>query len=381
MAAAAAAAGAAEAWAGAAGADAGAIGEVSTLTASWTSEDAFRNSRMLLPSAAPTSGSLPGPRIKSAMTRMMTSSSGPGVGIVRRAPVDSGFAAARVAQGVAEPSRRRPPRHARMGRQRTPRRGPARRRRSLARCSPGVPHPAGPRPVRRPPCRARGPDLPRLPEHRHRVRGRPGPGPSPGSPPARPGPSPRRPARPSRRAPTAPPGARPGGGAARPVHRAAASAATSRSCNSPAPGLDVRHSTYANRSGRSSNGAIASAPRYGLTVTASAPRTSNRAVAWRAAVEPMSPRFASATTGRSAGRLARIRSRAAIPADPKASKNARFGLIAAATGPAASATSVANRSRPRRSRENPDGRPARSGSRPRHRTVPVADERAASRSR
>ena len=87
-------------------------------------------------------------------------------------------------------------------------------------------------------------------------------------------------------------------------------------------------------------------PRYGLTVTASAPRRSNRATAWRAAVEPMSPRFASATTGRSAGMPARIRSRAAIPADPNASKNARFGLIAAAYGPAASTTSVANRSTP-----------------------------------
>ena len=52
------------------------------LTASWTSDDALRNSRMLLPSAAPTSGSLPGPRMRSAITRMMTSSRGPGVGMV-----------------------------------------------------------------------------------------------------------------------------------------------------------------------------------------------------------------------------------------------------------------------------------------------------------
>ena len=42
---------------------------------------------------------------------------------------------------------------------------------------------------------------------------------------------------------------------------------------SAAPGLDVRHRT-ANRSARSSRGAIASSPRYGLTVTASAPRAS-----------------------------------------------------------------------------------------------------------
>ncbi len=67
-------------------------------------------------------------------------------------------------------------------------------------------------------------------------------------------------------------------------------------------------------------------------MTASAPRTSNSATACRAAVEPMSPRFASAITGTSDGIDARSRSRAAIPADPNASKNARFGLTAAAYG-------------------------------------------------
>ena len=50
---------------------------MSTLVASWTSVAALRNSRMLLPSEAPTSGSLPGPRMSRAMTRMMISSSGP----------------------------------------------------------------------------------------------------------------------------------------------------------------------------------------------------------------------------------------------------------------------------------------------------------------
>ena len=44
--------------------------------------EAFRNSRMLLPSDGPTSGSLPGPRMRSAITRMMTSSGGPGVGMI-----------------------------------------------------------------------------------------------------------------------------------------------------------------------------------------------------------------------------------------------------------------------------------------------------------
>ena len=62
----------------------GGSGEVSILAASCTSDEALRNSRMLRPSAAPTSGSLPGPRMSSAITRMMTSSRGPGVGIVLR---------------------------------------------------------------------------------------------------------------------------------------------------------------------------------------------------------------------------------------------------------------------------------------------------------
>ena len=66
------------------GGGAGGSGDASTLTltASWTSDDALRNSRMLLPSDAPTSGSLPGPRMSSAITRMMTSSRGPGVGSI-----------------------------------------------------------------------------------------------------------------------------------------------------------------------------------------------------------------------------------------------------------------------------------------------------------
>src|SRR5258708_38298193 len=62
---------------------AGGSGDVSTLTVadSWMSDDALRNSRMLLPRDAPTSGSFPGPRMMRAITRMMTSSSGPGVGM------------------------------------------------------------------------------------------------------------------------------------------------------------------------------------------------------------------------------------------------------------------------------------------------------------
>ena len=83
-----AAAGAAGAAGAACGAGVAGSGDVSTLrvTASWTSDDALRNSLMLFPSAAPTSGSLPGPRMRSAITRMMTSSRGPGVGMIVVAP-------------------------------------------------------------------------------------------------------------------------------------------------------------------------------------------------------------------------------------------------------------------------------------------------------
>src|SRR4029079_4954212 len=61
----------------------GGRGDVSTLTLteSLRSDDAFRNSRMLLPIDAPTSGSLPGPRISNAMTRMMMSSGAPMLGM------------------------------------------------------------------------------------------------------------------------------------------------------------------------------------------------------------------------------------------------------------------------------------------------------------
>ena len=118
-------------------------------------------------------------------------------------------------------------------------------------------------------------------------------------------------------------------------------------------------------------------------MTASAPRPSNSATAWRAAVEPMSPRFASITTGTSAGIAARSRSSAASPAEPNASKNARFGLTAAAYGRGGLEERAGRTPRRRaRSRLNPSRQGARGpGSRPRHRTVPVAADRAASRSR
>ena len=50
---------------------------VSRAIDSLTSADALRNSRMLLPSAEPTSGSLPGPTTMRAMIRTMISSPGP----------------------------------------------------------------------------------------------------------------------------------------------------------------------------------------------------------------------------------------------------------------------------------------------------------------
>ncbi len=52
-------------------------GDVSILTDSWMSVEALRNSRIVLPSDAPTSGSLPGPRMSRAITRMMISSGAP----------------------------------------------------------------------------------------------------------------------------------------------------------------------------------------------------------------------------------------------------------------------------------------------------------------
>ena len=62
---------------------AGGSGEVSTLTLteSLRSDDAFRNSRLILPIDAQTSGCLPGPRISNEMTRMMMSSGAPMFGM------------------------------------------------------------------------------------------------------------------------------------------------------------------------------------------------------------------------------------------------------------------------------------------------------------
>src|SRR5437868_2771238 len=80
---------------------------------------------------------------------------------------------------------------------------------------------------------------------------------------------------------------------------------------SAAPGLLLRVTRNAPRSGRARNGATASCPMSGLTVTASAPRTSKRARAYASAVLPMSPRLPSRIRMRTAGTRARRRSRIA----------------------------------------------------------------------
>ena len=105
---------------------------------------------------------------------------------------------------------------------------------------------------------------------------------------------------------------------------------------------------------RSSSGAMASSPRYGLTVTASAPRASNRATAWRAAVEPMSPRLR-VGDDRDVGRDAcpqPLQGR-----DPGRAERLEEGEVRLDRGAARAAPprgrSAANRSTPARSREKP----------------------------
>src|SRR5664280_2457071 len=129
------------------------------------------------------------------------------------------------------------------------------------------------------------------------------------------------------------------------------------------------------------SGSITSDPRYGFAVTASKPRMSYKATAWRAAVEPMSPRLASATNGTSDGTRPRIRSKTAMPADPNASKKAKLGFTAAAYGKAASSSTSQNRSMPKRFGAKPSGSAAGEGSTPRQRTEPTIRVRAARRSR
>src|SRR3954449_7215414 len=106
------------------GLDADDEGVGSRLVASFTSVAALRNSRMLLPSAEPTSGSRPGPTTISAITRMMMSSGAPIPlmnGISRQflvrdlALLKAGSKGVRVTQRAVGPSHGRPPRGARRG--------------------------------------------------------------------------------------------------------------------------------------------------------------------------------------------------------------------------------------------------------------------------
>src|SRR5437764_3288303 len=86
-------------------------------------------------------------------------------------------------------------------------------------------------------------------------------------------------------------------------------------------------------------GSSESRPRYGFTVTASATgfSPSRYAAAYARAVEPMSPRFASAITSRPAARAySDACSKARMPSAPSASKNASCGFTATACGATAS---------------------------------------------
>ena len=239
-------------------------------------------------------------------------------GIRSNCPVWAGLAArARVAQGVARPSRaaaaarRSPgsPRRPRSGR----RGGAAMPRETFTRRPPPGRPPAG-RGGRRTVAQDRL-------DRRHPGRRCPGRGsrdraPRPGSRRAPRAPSRRPRARPFRPGPRSRHAGRPGGGAAL-GRRADRRVGRDDEVLELGRARGSRSGTGRRRSGRPARGAARSPPRprYGLTVTASAPSPSKSATAWRAAVEPMSARLASMTTGMSAGIRARIRSRAASPAD------------------------------------------------------------------
>src|SRR6266566_3499493 len=118
-----------------------------------------------------------------------------------------------------------------------------------------------------------------------------------------------------------------------------------RSCTSAPPALDVlttQKMPAPSRRHAARNGSSESRPRYGFTVTASAsgglPFDDSRyAAAYARAVEPMSPRFASAITCNPAAReYAQTSSRARTPSAPSASKNATCGLTATTYGATAS---------------------------------------------
>ena len=232
---------------------------------------------------------------------MMTSSSGSGCRHARMVSSGRVDAAARVAQGGG-------PAHSAAAAANTLDGSPGARPPAPAPAMPrdtltSRPPPAGRQPaaarrgaIARAPARSSPPWAP-TPGHEERR----GPARSPGSRRARPGA-----VAPTTR-PTVPPGPQPAPGARR-ARGAAPPARRPPRRRRPRGPAARRRRGWTSGTGRrrtdparSSSGAIASAPRYGLTVTASAPSTSKSATAWRAAVDPMSPRFASAMTGRSAG--------------------------------------------------------------------------------
>ena len=141
---------------------------------------------------------------------------------------------------------------------------------------------------------------------------------------------------------------------------------------STAPGLLLRATSSAPRFTRWRNGSTESLPSNGLTVTQSAPRTSNSARAYASAVLPISPRLASRIRIRSSGMRLRSRSRIAYPADPICSKNARFGLKAQTCSMVSSTIS-----RHRRSASAALAKP--SGSRPQQSSDPDASTHASRR--
>ena len=233
------------------------VGETSSLVASWTSEDALRNSRRLFPIDAPTSGSLPGPRMSSAITRMMIELGSPDVRHVSWC--SSGGMSLSHSASRTRSGRRKPPTRVAQGGFATIRGRPGEafpdiRRGPFGRRPRGTGDP--PRDVhQQAPAR-----VVRRPGARRRTRW---PGPARASPPCAPTPGTRNAqARRDRtdrreldrgggahdqpdRAARAPAPARRAtrgysGSAGAP---ASGAGATSRSCSSPAPGFDVRHST------------------------------------------------------------------------------------------------------------------------------------------
>ena len=200
----------------------------------------------------PTSGSLPGPRMRSAMTRMMMSSGAPMLnGIVVGAPVAGGplDRPAAGSGGYGSTGRRRAHSAAASATRSKGSRGApvGRARRGAADAPRHVDEePAAGSPTRRVDRRrdrARGPGRSRRPGPRPRARGTPGRGRWRGSRPARPARWPRRRARRFGPDPMSRRAVRRDDGAPRPGVPAASSAPTTRSCSSPAPGFDVRHRT------------------------------------------------------------------------------------------------------------------------------------------